>query len=91
MGFPAILVLPKPCHIKISYPLFLARILISIPSPVFGVMHIMGANNKAFMVSGWLSGGAIWINLTCLANILVGVAIAANKLMHLALGMPRHK
>ena len=65
-------------------PLFLARVLVGIPFIVFGVMHIMGANDMAFMVPKWLPGGVIWIYLTGLANILVGVAIAANKMMPLA-------
>ena len=65
-------------------PLFLARILVGIPFIVFGAMHILGANDMAFMVPNWLPGGVIWIYLTGLANILVGVAIAANKMMPLA-------
>ncbi len=55
-----------------------------IPFIVFGAMHILGANDMAFMVPSWLPGGVIWIYLTGLANILVGVAIAANKMMPLA-------
>ena len=65
-------------------PLFIARILMGMPFIVFGVMHIMAANNMAGMVPAWLPGGVIWIYLTGLANILVGVAIAANKMMPLA-------
>ncbi len=65
-------------------PLFIARILMGMPFIVFGVMHIMAANNMAGMVPAWLPGGVIWIYLTGLANILVGVGIAANKMMPLA-------
>lgn len=40
-------------------PLFLARILMGIPFIVFGAMHILGANDMAFMVPSWLPGGVI--------------------------------
>ena len=65
-------------------PLFLARVLLGIPFIVFGVMHLMAADNMAGMVPEWLPGGVIWIYITGLANIFVGACIASNKMMPMA-------
>ena len=55
-----------------------ARILFALPFGIFGLMHLMKADDMAGMVP--IPGGAIWIYITGLALLAASVGIIAKKM-----------
>ncbi len=62
----------------------IGRILYAIPFGIFGILHLLMADNMAGMVPGFIPGGVIWVYLTGIALLAACVAIAANKHARLA-------
>ena len=62
----------------------IGRIVFAIPFAIFGLMHLMMANNMAGMVPSWVPGGVFWIYLTGLALIAATISIIAKKQIYLA-------
>jgi uncharacterized membrane protein YphA (DoxX/SURF4 family) len=61
-----------------------ARILFALPFGIFGLLHLMGAQNMAGMVPSWIPGGVFWVYLTGLAHIAATVSIITQKKAKLA-------
>jgi uncharacterized membrane protein len=61
-----------------------ARILFALPFGIFGVLHLMGAQNMAGMVPSWIPGGVFWVYLTGLAHIAATISIISQKKAKLA-------
>lgn len=55
------------------------RILYAIPFLVFGIMHLMNAQQMAGMVPSFLPGGVFWIYLTGLVMIVAAIGILSGK------------
>ena len=62
----------------------IGRIVFAIPFAVFGMMHLMMANDMAGMVPGWVPGGVFWVYLTGLALIAATVSLITKKHIYLA-------
>jgi len=60
------------------------RIVFAIPFAVFGLMHLMMANNMTGMVPSWMPGGIFWVYVTGLALIAAAVSIISKKQIYLA-------
>jgi len=60
------------------------RIVFAVPFAVFGMMHLMMANNMAGMVPGWVPGGVFWVYLTGLALIAATISLITKKHIYLA-------
>lgn len=56
----------------------ISRYLFAVPFVVFGLFHLMGADNMAGMVP--IPGGAFWVYLTGLAMIAAGVSFIIKKM-----------
>lgn len=54
------------------------RVLFGVSLPVFGVLHFIYAENVASLVPRWYPWPLFWANVTGLANVAAGVAIAAG-------------
>jgi putative oxidoreductase len=61
-----------------------ARILFAVPFAVFGLLHLMSANNMAGMVPSWIPGGVFWVYLIGLALIAAAISIIMQKKAKLA-------
>lgn len=59
-----------------------ARILFALPFGIFGILHLMGADDMAGMVP--IPGGVAWIYITGIVLIAASIAIIANKMGRLA-------
>mgnify|MGYP006883065791 FL=1 len=62
----------------------IGRYLFTVPFALFGLMHLMMANDMAGMVPTWLPGGVFWVYLTGLALIAAGVSFVIQKHTYLA-------
>lgn len=63
----------------------LARWIFSLPFIVFGIIHIMGAENMSGMIAGKVPGNpSIWIYITGIALIASGLGIALQKFDRIA-------
>ncbi len=60
------------------------RIVFAIPFGIFGMMHLMMANNMVGMVPSWVPGGVFWVYLIGLALIAATISIITKKHIHLA-------
>lgn len=60
------------------------RIVFAIPFAVFGMMHLVMANNFGGMVPSWVPGGIFWVYITGLALIAAAVSIISKKQIYLA-------
>lgn len=60
------------------------RIIFAVPFTIFGVMHLMMANNMAGMVPSWVPGGVFWVYVTGVALVAAAISIIAKKQIHLA-------
>ena len=60
----------------------LGRFLLALPMAMFGVIHLMAADNMAGMVP--LPGGAIWVYITGVALIAAAASIIIQKKARLA-------
>lgn len=55
-----------------------------LPFAVFGIMHIMNANQMADMVPAYFSGGSLWVYLTGFAQLAFAVSVIIGKYDKLA-------
>jgi uncharacterized membrane protein len=55
-----------------------------LPFTVFGIMHILNAQEMAGLVPAFLSGGAFWIYLTGFAQLAFAVSVLIGKYDKLA-------
>ncbi|MBU3742634.1 MAG: DoxX family membrane protein [Candidatus Kapabacteria bacterium] len=62
----------------------LGRIFLAIPFLVFGILHLMGADQMAGMVPKWVPGGVFWVYFTGIAEIAAGGAFLTGKKVKLA-------
>jgi len=60
------------------------RIVFAIPFAIFGLMHLMMANNMAGMVPTYVPGGVFWVYLTGLALVAATISIISKKQIFLA-------
>lgn len=52
-----------------------ARILFSIPFLIFGVMHLIAAQEMTQLIPGWIPGGVFWVYITGMCLIVASVSI----------------
>ena len=64
-----------------SLALNLGRIIFGIPFLVFGLNHLMMAEQMAGIVPGFLPNGIVWVYFTGVALICAGLAIVAKRFM----------
>lgn len=62
----------------------ISRYLFALPFAVFGLMHLMMADNMAGLVPSFIPGGVFWIYLVGIALILATVSIILKKKEKLA-------
>ena len=62
----------------------LGKWVFAIPFAVFGILHIMNANQMAGMVPAYFSGGALWIYLTGFAQLAFAASVIIGKFDKLA-------
>ncbi len=62
----------------------LGKYLLAIPMAIFGVFHLMGADNMAGMVPSYLPGGVFWVYLSGVGLIAAAVSIFIGKYDKLA-------
>lgn len=60
------------------------RYLFALPFGIFGLMHLMSANDMAVMVPAYVPGGVIWVYLTGIALIAAAVSFIIQKKVFLA-------
>jgi len=63
---------------------FLGKLMYAGPMAMFGIFHLMGANDMTGMVPGYLPAPIFFVYLTGLALILAAVAIIIGKKAKLA-------
>ena len=57
----------------------IGRYVFTIPFVVFGLMHLMSANDMAGMVPSWVPGGIFWVYVLGLAQIAAAVSFIIKK------------
>ena len=62
----------------------LGKWVFAIPFAVFGILHIMNANQMAGMVPAYFSGGALWVYLTGFAQLAFAASVVIGKYDKLA-------
>ncbi|NQV42272.1 MAG: DoxX family membrane protein [Candidatus Marinimicrobia bacterium] len=62
----------------------IGRYLFAVPFGIFGLMHLMSANDMAGMVPSFVPGGVFWVYVTGLALIAAAVSFAIQKHTYLA-------
>ncbi len=62
----------------------LGKWVFAIPFAVFGILHIINANQMAGMVPAYLSGGALWVYLTGFAQLAFATSVVIGKYDKLA-------
>jgi uncharacterized membrane protein len=62
----------------------LACIVFAIIMAIFGVFHLINADNMKDTVPKWIPGGIIWVYVTGIAFVLASIAILINKQTKLA-------
>lgn len=62
----------------------IARILFCVPFLVFGLFHLMNANQMAGMIPPWLPGGIVWVYISGLGMLAAAVAILTKRQDQLA-------
>lgn len=62
----------------------IGRYLFTVPFALFGIMHILMANDMAGLVPSWLPGGVFWVYVTGLALIAAAVSFVTQKHTYLA-------
>ncbi len=62
----------------------IGRYLFTVPFAMFGLMHLMKANDMAGMIPNWLPGGVFWVYLTGLALVAAAVSFIIQKHTYLA-------
>ncbi len=63
------------------------RIVFAIPFAIFGLMHLMMANNMAGMVPTYVPGGVFWVYLTGLALVAATISIISKKQILLSISI----
>lgn len=63
---------------------FLGKLMYAGPMAMFGIFHLMGANDMAGMVPDFLPAPVVFVYLTGIAFILAAVAIIIGKKAKLA-------
>ena len=62
----------------------IGRYLFTVPFVLFGLMHLLNANEMAGMVPSFIPGGVLWVYVTGLALIAAGVSFVIQKHTYLA-------
>lgn len=62
----------------------LACIVFAVIMAIFGVYHLINAENMKGTVPSWIPGGIIWVYITGIGFILASIAILINKQAKLA-------
>lgn len=62
----------------------LACIVFAIIMAIFGIFHLISAENMKDKVPSWIPGGIIWVYITGIGFILASVAILINRQTKLA-------
>jgi len=62
----------------------LACIVFAIIMGIFGIFHLINAENMKGSVPTWIPGGIIWVYVTGIGFVLASVAILINKQTKLA-------
>lgn len=62
----------------------LGKWVFAVPFAVFGILHIMNANQMAGMVPAYFSGGALWVYLTGFAQLAFATSVVIGKYDKLA-------
>ncbi len=62
----------------------ISRYLFALPFVLFGLMHLMMADNMAGMVPSFIPGGVLWVYLTGLGLVGAAVSIMIKKKEKLA-------
>lgn len=57
----------------------IGRFVFALPFAVFGLMHLMSANDMAGMVPSFVPGGVFWVYLTGIALIAATVSLVMKK------------
>jgi uncharacterized membrane protein YphA (DoxX/SURF4 family) len=65
-----------------TIPTRIAQILFAVPFAFFGISHLMAGNNMAGMVP--IPGGAFWVYLTGVVQLLAAIAFVINFKVRLA-------
>jgi len=60
------------------------RIVFAIPFAIFGMMHLIMANNFTGMVPSWILGGVFWVYVTGIALLAAAISIISKKQIYLA-------
>jgi uncharacterized membrane protein len=60
------------------------RIVFAIPFAMFGMMHLIMANNFVGMVPSWVPGGVFWVYVTGIALMAAAISIISKKQIYLA-------
>lgn len=60
------------------------RIVFAAPFAIFGMMHLMMANDMAGMVPSWVPGGVFWVYVTGMALVAAAISIISKKQIYLA-------
>lgn len=62
----------------------IGTIIFALPFGIFGLMHLMMANNMTGMVPSFVPGGVFWVYVTGLALVAAAVSIISKKQIYLA-------
>ena len=62
----------------------LGKWIFILPFAVFGTMHLIHADEMAGMVPAFLSGGAVWVYLTGIAQVAFALSVIIGKYDKLA-------
>ena len=68
----------------VNNTLSLGKWVFILPFAVFGIMHILNANQMADMVPAYFSGGSLWVYLTGIAQLAFAASVVVGKYDKLA-------